>query len=103
MARIELSFYDKKYTIEYNRVSVKEFLQLKGTGDEIDQAVALIKCGLAMHHKNDMPKDSEVLGWVMALGEDLKEFADALTGMVQDVLTTLQTDRKNLKWAKVEA
>lgn len=103
MARIELSFYDKKYTIEYNRASVKEFLKIKDAGDEIDQAVALIKCGLIMHHKDDMPKDSEVLGWVLALGEDLNNFAQALTGMVQDVLTTLKADRKNLKWGKVEA
>lgn len=103
MARIELSFYDKKYTIEYNRASVKEFLLLKDEGDEIDRAVALIKCGLTMHHKDNMPSDADVLGWVMALGEDLKNFADALQGMVQDVLTTLQADRKNLKWGKVEA
>lgn len=103
MARIELTFYDKSYIIEYNRASVKEFLMLKNKGDEIEQVVALIRCGLVMHHEKDMPTNNDILGWVLALGEDVKDFANALQGMVQDVLTTLETDRKNLKWGKVEA
>lgn len=101
MARIELSFYDKDYIIEFNRASVKEFLKHKDDGDEIDQVVALIKSGLILHHANEMPTDDEVFGWVMALGEDMKDFAEALKGMVQDVLNALQADRKNLKWGKV--
>lgn len=100
MARIELSFYDKNYTIEYNRASIKEFLTFKGK-DDIEQAVALIKCGLIKNHKNDMPKDDEIIGWVLAMGEDIKPFAEALQEMVQDVLNSLKTDRKNLKWEKV--
>lgn len=103
MARIELSFYDKNYTIEYNRMSVKEFLMNKDKGDELDKAVTLIKCGLKMHHADDMPSDADILGWVMALGEGLDDFAKALTGMIQDVISVLETDRKNLKWGKVEA
>lgn len=103
MARIELSFYDKKYTIEYNRMSVKEFFMNEGKGDDLDKAVTLIKCGLKMHHAEDMPSDADILGWVMALGEGLNDFAQALRGMIQDVLLVLETDRKNLKWGKVEA
>lgn len=101
MARIELSFYDRDYIIEYNRASVKEFLKHKDDGDDIDQVVALIKSGLLAHHADDMPTDDEVFGWVMALGEDMKDFAEALKGMVQDVLNAFQADRKNLKWGKV--
>ena len=101
-SKIELSFYDKKYTIEYNRASVKDFLKHKDD-DEIDQIVALIKSGLTMHHSNDMPTDDEIFGWAMALGDDASEFAEALQSMVQEVLSTFDKDRKNLKWAKVEA
>ena len=100
--RIELSFYDKKYIIEYNRASVREVLK-NDKGDEIDQIVALLKAGLTMHHKEELPSDDEIFGWVLALGEDTKQFAEALQEMVQDVLDTFKDDRKNLKWAKVEA
>ena len=103
MARIELSFYDKNYVIEFNRASVKGFLQVKDKGDELDQVVALIKSGLLMHHKDDMPSDDEVFGWVMAMGEDIKPFAETLQEMVRDVLNALESDRKNLKWEKVKA
>lgn len=102
MARIELSFYDKKYVIEYNRASVKEFILTKPK-DEFEQIVLLIKCGLNMHHKKDMPSDDDIIGWVMALGDDVKPFAEALHNLIQGVLDTFQEDRKNLKWGKVEA
>ena len=102
MARIELEFNDKKFTIEYDRASVREFLRVKENISDLDQAVALIKCGLLKHHKDDMPSEEDILGWVMAM-EDLNEFAKALSEMVQDVLSAIKTDRKNLKWAKVEA
>ena len=98
-----MSFYDRNYIIEFDRASVKEFLKVKDDGDEIDQVIALIKSGLVKHHKDEMPSDDEIIGWVMAMGEDLKGFAEALQGMVQDVLTALKADRKNLKWGKVEA
>ena len=100
--QIELSFYDRKYIIEYNRSSVKLFIKAK-SDDTIDQVVQLIKCGLLMHHENELPSDDEIFGWVMALGDDMKEFADALQEMVQDVLDTFKNDRKNLKWGKVVA
>ena len=103
MARqIKLSFKDKDYIIEYNRMSVKQVLKIK-TGDDIDQVIALIKAGLTMHHKDELPSDDEIFGWVLALGEDTTEYAKALQEMVQDVLDTFKDDRKNLKWAKVEA
>ena len=106
MARkqIELSFYDKKYLIEYNRASIKTFLRFKDKEtDEIEQVIMLIKCGLEMHHKDEMPEDDIIFGWVLALGDDIKEFAKALQEMVQDVLDTFKSDRKNLKWGKIEA
>ena len=100
MARkIELEFYDKKYTIEYNRASVKEII-LNNKQDTIEQVVVLIKSGLVIHHKDNMPTDEEIFGWVVALGEDVKEFATALQEMVQEVLDTFESDRKNLKWRK---
>lgn len=102
MARIELSFYDKKYTIEYNRASVKEFMKINGMKDDVERSIALIKCGLIMHHENDMPSDDEIIGWVFAMGEDLKEFADVLLEMLQGVINTIKSDRKNLKWGKVD-
>ena len=102
MARIELSFYDKNYVIEYNRTSVREFLMVKPK-DDLEQVTALIKCGLKMHHANDLPSDDEIFGWVMALGEDMTPFAEALHNLIQGVLDTFQEDRKNLKWGKVEA
>lgn len=101
MARIELSFNDKAYVIEYNRASIREFLKNKEGKDELEQVVELVKAGLLLHHQNEMPSDDEVFGWLMAMGEDLKDFADALHEMVQDVLNTIKEDRKNLKWEKV--
>ena len=101
MARIELSFYDKDYVIEFNRASVKGFLKVRNSGDELDQVVALIKSGLLMHHEDDMPTDDLILGWVLAMGDDIKVFAEKLQSMVQEVLNSLKADRKNLKWREV--
>ena len=56
-----------------------------------------------MHHADNMPSDEEVFGWVMAIGDDTKAFAEALQQMVQEVLDTFENDRKNLKWGKIEA
>ena len=102
MGRIEISFYDKTYTIEYNRASVKSFLKHMDDDDD-DKIIALIKSGLEMHHKNEMPTDDDVFGWVVAMGDDAKDFASALQDLVQEVLGTFEEDRKNLKWAKVKA
>ena len=101
MARIELSFYDKDYVIEFNRASVKGFLKVRNSGDELDQVVALIKSGLLMHHEDDMPTDDLILGWVLAMGDDIKVFAEKLQSMVQEVLNSLKADRKNLKLREV--
>ena len=95
MARkIELEFYDKKYIIEYNRKAVADVVRFKGK-DDIDVVVNLIKCGLSKNHEKDMPSDDEIIGWVMALGDDLTAFAEALKELVQDVLNTFENDRKN--------
>ena len=100
--QIELSFYDKTYIIEYNRASVRAVVK-EEKQDTIDQVVNLIKCGLIMHHEHELPSDDEIFGWVMALGDDIKEFAEALQELVQAVLDTFKNDRKNLKWGKIEA
>lgn len=99
---IELSFYDKKYTIEYNRASVRKIIKLKDSGDEVEQLITLIKAGLEMHHSNDMPSDDDIFGWVLALGDDMKAFAEELQSIIEDVVNTFKEDRKNLKWGKVE-
>lgn len=100
--KIELEFYDKKYVIEYNRSSVREVLNNK-SDDDLENAIILIKSGLVMHHKDELPSDEDIFAWVMALGDDISEFANALREMVQGVLDTFKEDRKNLKWGKVEA
>lgn len=106
MARINLSFYDKDYTIEYNRAIVKKYLsnqQKLETLDPIDQVLALIEYGLEMHHKDDMPSRDVIFDWVMALGDSLAEFVEALKDLIQGAIASIEEDRKNLKWAKVEA
>ena len=101
MARIELSFNDKNYVIEYNRASIREFLKHKDDKDELEQVVTLIRCGLIMHHMNDMPSSDEIFGWVLSMGGDAERFVEALREMIQDTLNVLKADRKNLKWEKV--
>ena len=101
--KIELSFYDKKYIIEYNRSSVRKVLLHNNKNDDtIQRAIMLIKCGLVMHHEDDLPSDDDIFGWVMALGSEVENFANALREMVQSVLDTFKEDRKNLHWGKVE-
>ena len=108
MARINVEFYDKKYTIEFDRESTKEFFKIrkdfnKETKDPLDktrQLIDLIKCGLMKHHADDMPSDDEVFGWVLAMGEDAKPFMEALVDMINEIMQTVQTDRKNFHWGK---
>ena len=110
MARINVEFYDKKYTIEFDRESTKEFFKnkdnfKKNVEDPVEktqQLILLIKCGLAKHHANDMPSDDDVLGWILAMGEDAKPFMEALIDMLNDVLQTVKSDRKNFHWGKVD-
>ena len=110
MARIEVKFYDKDYIIEFDRESVKDFFKLKGAlnkkeKDPMEQTkllIALIKCGLIKHHADDIPSDDVVFGWVMAMGKDAPKFMEALRDMVNDVITTVETDRKNFQWGKVD-
>lgn len=100
MARIELTFNDKEWTIEYNRASIRDFLSIEPKGN-IEQLIALIRGGLKMHHADEMPSDDDIFGWVVSMGDDAKRFGEALREMVQEVLDTLKSDRKNLKWEKV--
>ena len=110
MARINVEFYDKKYTIEFDRESVKEFFKQKDAltkkaKDPIEmtkQLTALIKCGLIKHHAKEMPSDEDLLGWILAMGEDAKPFMEALIDMVNDIMSTLKSDRKNFRWGKVD-
>lgn len=100
MARkIELEFYNKKYIIEYNRSAVLNVVSFEG-GNNLETIVNLIKCGLVKNHENDMPTDDDIKGWILALGDDLMPFAEQLKEMVQDVISTFENDRKNLKWRK---
>lgn len=106
MARIELSFYDRDYTIEYNRAIVKEFLKNKSKIEEktdIEQVIILIQYGLKMHHKDEMPDEDVILDWALALGNSLKDFVEALRDLIQGAIASIEEDRKNLKWAKVDA
>ena len=101
MARtIKVSFYDKDYTIEFDRSSVRYVLE-HTKEDGMQQAIVLIKGGLLKHHKNELPSDDDIFGWIMAMGKEMTEFASALQEMVQEVLKAFEDDRKNFKWAKV--
>ena len=103
MARkIELDFYDKTYVIEYNRASVKEIF-LKDSKDEIEQVISLIKGGLLLHHKNDMPSDEEILGWIIALGSDLEDFAKESGFNVLGRLPIVSENAKKVDEGKVES
>lgn len=102
MARIiDLEFNDKTYSIEYNRESViKVMANRKENDDVIDIAINLIECGLLKHHKEEMPNRDDVVAWLLALGEDLPKFVEALQDSVQEVLEVIQSEQKskNLKW-----
>ena len=102
MARIiDLQFNDKTYSIEYNRASVLKLFTLKSNDkDEIEGAIDLIYCGLLKHHENDMPDRDEIVGWVLAMGEDIKPFLEELQKSIQKTLELVQSEQKskNLKW-----
>ena len=114
MARIKLKFYDKEYIIEYkNRDEVKNyFVDVASLYEKIEKldenskeyidtslkALALlIKAGLVEHHKDDMPSDEELHNWAMSV-PNAKEFYTKLMSMVQEVLSSVEQDAKNLTW-----
>ena len=105
MGRIKLKFYDKTYIIEYaNRIEVKEyFAQLSKLSkkDDIESSikalVILLKAGLVEHHKNDMPSDKDLEIWATSI-PNTQKFYETLMSMVQDVVSLIEDDTKNLKW-----
>jgi len=105
MGRIKLKFYDKTYIIEYaNRIEVKEyFAQLSKLSkkDDIESSVKalviLLKAGLVEHHKNDMPSDKDLEIWATSI-PNTQKFYEQLMSMVQDVVSLIEDDTKNLKW-----
>lgn len=105
MGRIKLKFYDKEYIIEYaNRIEVKEYFgelsKLKEKEDVkqgIKALVLLLKAGLVEHHSNEMPSDEELERWATSM-PNAKEFYKKLMSMVQDVVSLIENDTKNLKW-----
>ena len=109
MGRIKLKFYDKEYIIEFaNRIEVKEYfaqlekLDKKETIENgIKASVILIKAGLVEHHKNDMPSDAELEKWATSV-PNIKEFYEKLMSMVQEVVSLINNDTKNLKWEVVD-
>ena len=103
MARIiDVEFSDKKYTIEYNRRSVVEFMTMQNDSDNsIKVATKLIQCGLLKHHEHELPSEDEIVGWVIAMGEDAPKFVEALKTCIDDVLATIKADKENksgFKW-----
>lgn len=109
MGRIKLKFYDKTYIIEYaNRLEVKSYFaelsKIKDTKDfenGIKALVLLVKAGLVEHHKNDMPSDSELENWVVSI-PNAQQFYDKLMSMVQEVVSVIENDTKNLNWEVVD-
>ena len=105
MGRIKLKFYDKEYIIEYaNRIEVKEYFgELSKIKDKeevkqgIKALVLLLKAGLVEHHSNEMPSDKELERWATSM-PNAKEFYEKLMSMVQDVVSLIENDTKNLKW-----
>lgn len=107
MARIKLKFHDKTYIIEYaNRIEVKQYFaeltQLKDEDEKdiasgVKKLVLLIKAGLVEHHKDDMPSDEEIERWATSM-PDAKKFFDKLMSMVQEVVSLIDDDTKNLSW-----
>ena len=105
MGRIKLKFYDKTYTIEYaNRIEVKEYFaqlsKIKGKEDietSMRALVLLLKAGLVEHHKEEMPSDEELERWATSI-PNAEQFYEKLMSMVQEVITSMDKDTKNLKW-----
>lgn len=105
MARINVEFNDRKYIIEYNRRSIVKLMESQNEKDsEIESAVKIIYYGLYKNHSNDMPDMDDIYGWIIAMGEQLKPFVEALNGLIQDVLTTVKNEQENkgFKWGVVK-
>lgn len=106
MARkIKIEFNDKTYVLEYNREAIVKLMgSQKDDDSEIAQAVNVIYYGLYKHHKYDMPDKDDIYGWVIAMGEQLKPFVEALQKSIQEILETVKSEQKqgNLKWEVVE-
>lgn len=102
MARIiDLQFKDKTYSIEYNRESIVKLMSKRSQDkDTFDLAIDLIECGLMKNHKDETPDREEIIGWLLALGDDLKPFVEALQESVEAVINVIKDDQKskNLKW-----
>lgn len=98
---IDITFNDKTYALEYDRYSVLKFMekQNKSGEDGVLSAINLVSCGLIKHHANELPSDDEVLGWLLAMGDDLEPFTKELSKSVEEVITSLkETQQGNLKW-----
>ena len=72
----------------------------KEDDDTLELAIKLVECGLLKNHKNEMPDREEIIGWLLALGEDLGDFVKALQECVEAVIEVVKNDQKskNLKW-----
>lgn len=102
MARvIEIEFNDKTYLIEYNRRAVVKFMTSQSkNNDDFEVAINLIKCGLLKHHEKELPTDDVIFGWVLAMGDDAKNFIKALKECIEEVITTIKADKETsgFKW-----
>ena len=109
MGRIELKFYDKTYIIEYaNRFEVKAYFQELANLKEKDETkkvikelVILLKAGLVEHHLNNMPSDNDILNWATSI-PNAQKFYEKLMSMVQEVISLIENDTKNLNWEVVD-
>lgn len=107
--QIKLSFYDKTYIVEYaNRIEVKNyFAQLSEFKDKNDfdsgvkALVLLLKAGLIAHHKDEMPSDKDLENWITIM-PNADKFYETLMSMVQEVISVIDNDTKNLKWEVVD-
>lgn len=107
--KIKLQFKDKTYIIEYaNRLEVKKYFvqlnELNGKDDfesGVKALVLLVKAGLVAHHSNEMPSDEDLENWVISI-PNANKFYEQLMSMVQDVISTIESDTKNLNWEVVD-
>lgn len=100
--QIDIEFNDKKYTIEFNRETVLRLMEKQTKNksqDGIDTAYDFIYFGLLKNHKDEMPDKDTILGWIVAMGEP-QEFINAISECVQEVITVIESDKKqgNFKW-----
>ena len=61
----------------------------------------LLKAGLIEHHANDMPSDEQLENWVTIM-PNADKFYEKLMSMVQEVITVIEKDTKNLTWEVVD-